>query len=413
MAAAAAAAALPRAGRATAFETRLKPVGDFLDRQVGQGLMPGYVSFVGQGADLSVAVGGTMGFGDDRPMRRDTIFRIQSMTKPVTTGTVMMLVEEGKVALDEPVDRLLPELADRRVLARIDAPLDDTVPAARPILVRDLMDFTFGFGLNFDPELPVNRAAEELQLVMGQPQPMTPLDPDAWMERFGSLPLMHQPGEQWLYNAGTLVLGVLIARIEGKPLDAVFAERWFEPLGMTDTGFFVPEAKLDRLAGGGYMTDPQSGKRLTFDGGAVSEYAAPPVFPSGSAGLVSTADDYLAFARVLLGGGMAGGRRYLTEASVEAMTTNRLSPEQIEASRGNLFPDFFDARGWGYGVATYIRPDEVSDVPGRYGWDGGYGTGWINDPNRDLVGIVLTQSSDFLFSPAYTGYWQAVYAATA
>ncbi len=182
-------------------------------------------------------------------MRRDTIFRITSMTKPVTAAAAMILVEECKLRLDEPVDRLLPELADRKVLKRIDGPLDDTVPAHRPITVRDLLTFRMGFGLILGPQdkYPILKAASEQGIMVGPPKPPTLHAPDEWMRRFGTLPLMHQPGEKWLYNTASDVLGVLVARAAGQRLETFLRERIFEPLSMQDTDFSVPAEKLDRL----------------------------------------------------------------------------------------------------------------------------------------------------------------------
>jgi len=196
---------------------------------------------------------GVAAIGGEAPMRRDTIFRIASMTKVVTATAVMMLVEEGKLALDAPAERWLPELANRRVLRRVGGPLDDTVPADRAITVRDLLTFTLGFGMSFDETSPIERAIAELQLVNGQPVPMTPHAPDEWMARFGTLPLMHQPGERWMYNTGSLLQGVLVRRASGQDFDAFVRERIFAPLGMHDTGFFVPPHKLDRFAGCGIL----------------------------------------------------------------------------------------------------------------------------------------------------------------
>src|SRR5437763_15194032 len=193
-------------------------------------------------------------------MRHDTIFRISSMTKPIIAVATMILLEECTLRLDEPVDRLLPELANRQVLKRLDGPLDDTVPANRPITVRDLLTFRMGFGQMMAPPdaYPILKTANEQQIGMGPPSPSTMPAPEEWMRRLGQLPLMHQPGEQWMYNTGSDVLGVLIARASGQPLATVLRDRLFEPLGMTDTGFSVPEASLDPLATS-YWTDPARG----------------------------------------------------------------------------------------------------------------------------------------------------------
>jgi CubicO group peptidase (beta-lactamase class C family) len=364
--------------------------------RVAKGEMPGMVTLVARGDDVHVDTIGTMAFGADEPVRRDTIFRIASMTKPVLATATMMLVEDGTLALDEPVDRLLPELANRGVLRHVDGPLDDTVPASRPITVEDLLTFRMGHGQlfepTFDPPFPIVRAAAELQLVMGAPDPRTPHDPDQWMERFASLPLMHQPGERWQYNTSSLVLGVLVARAAGQPLEAVSRSRIFEPLGMKDTGFSMPASHTDRLPSQ-YTTDFQTGKVDLETRTGPDVWTRPPVFPSGAGGLLSTADDLLAFARLLLNRGLHGGERLLSERSVEMMTTNHLTPEQI-AGGG----PFLSGSGWGYGMAVTVAPDEVSAVPGRYGWSGGYGTTWFNDPHRQLVAIALTQTVGFLFN---------------
>jgi CubicO group peptidase (beta-lactamase class C family) len=385
-------------------------VHDLMAAQVARNQFPGAVWLLARGGDIVVDAIGVTAIGGATPMRRDTIFRIASMTKAVTATAVMMLVEEGKLALEAPAQRWLPEIADRRVLRRLDGPLDDTVPARRAITVRDLLTFTLGFGVVFDGAPPIQRAIDELELVNGQPVPMTPHAPDEWMRRFGTLPLMHQPGEAWMYNTGSLLQGVLIDRASGRPFDAFVRERILEPLGMRDTGFFVPAEKLERFAGCGQFTDRRSGTVSRMDrDGAQSAYASLPVFASGAAGLVSTVDDYLAFARMLLAGGMHDGHRLLSARSVREMTTDQLTPEQ--KARGQFFPNFFDTHGWGYGVGVSTAPDAISRVPGRYGWDGGFGTSWINDPSRDLIAIVMTQSSDFLFSGALDAFWRSVYAA--
>ena len=364
--------------------------------RVAKGELPGMVTLVAHGDDVDVDTIGAMAFGSSESMRRDTMFRIASLTKPILAAATMMLVEDGTLALDEPVDRLAPELANRRVLERIDGPLDDTVPASRPITVEDLLTFRMGYGLlfepTFDPPYPINKAASELQLVMGPPDPRTPHDPDEWLRRFGTLPLMYQPGERWQYNAGALVLSVLAARASRQPLEDLFRTRIFDPLGMKDTGFWMPAERAGRLPSY-YMTNFQTGKLELQTLSPPSEWTEPPAFPAGSAGLLSTVDDYLAFSRLLLNKGVHGGARLLSERSVELMTTNHLTPEQM-AGAGPVL----GGRGWGYGMAVATAPDEVSPVPGRYGWEGGYGTSWFNDPSRNLVAIAMTQTSDFLFN---------------
>ena len=395
------------------LQDRIGPLGDYMGTLATQGLFPGAVWLLAVDDDVAVDTVGVTAVGGTLPMRRDTIFRIASMTKAVTAAAVMMLIEDGTLRLDAPVEQWLPELANRRVLRRLDGPLTDTVPAKRPITVEDLLTFTLGFGMLFDASMPIQRAIDELQLVNGPPVPMTPLEPDEWMRRLGTLPLMFQPGEGFMYNTGSLIQGVLVRRASGKPFDVFVRERITGPLGMGDTDFFVPAAKLDRFAGCGFFTDPASKTKVQMDqDGAASAYATPPVFPAGSAGLVSTVDDYLAFASLLLNGGTHQGRRLLKEESVRAMTTDQITPAE-KAGANFPYPGFFENGSWGYGVRVSTGPDAISPVPGRYGWDGGFGTSWLNDPNRRLVAIVMTQSSDFLFNGSLDEFRRRVYAATA
>ncbi|MBO0871193.1 MAG: beta-lactamase family protein, partial [Micromonosporaceae bacterium] len=306
-----------------------------------------------------------------------------------------MLVEDGTLELAEPVDRLLPELADRRVLARIDGPLEETVPAKRAITVEDLLTSRMGFGVltepTFDPPYPIVQAAERLELRLGPPDPRTPHPPDDWIRLFGTLPLMYQPGERWQYNVATLVLGVLVARAAGAPLEVVMRDRLLAPLSMVDTGFVTSPENVARIPSY-YMTDFATGELTLQPLSKPADWTVPPAFPSGSGGLLCTAGDFLAFARLLRNHGAHEGRQLLSPESVAAMTTNQLTPRQVETG-GVLL----DPKGWGYGMAVAAAPDEFSATPGRYGWDGGYGTVWFNDPDRDLIAIALTQTADFLF----------------
>ena len=345
--------------------------------------------------------------GDD-PIQRDTIFRIASMTKPVTAVAALILVEECKLRLDEPVDELLPELANRRVLRQLDGPLDETVAAHRPITLRDLLTFRLGIGLLMAPPEthPILKAMVEQKVDVG-PVLSTAPNPDAWIRGLGSLPLMHQPGERWMYNTGSSVLGVLIARASGRPFETFLRERIFEPLGMKDTGFSVQASKLDRLPPAYWMN-------LERHDGAQHEslWGRPPAFPDGGAGLVSTVDDYLAFGRMLLNRGQHGRERILSRPSVELMTTDHLTPAQKAGSE--LVPGAWEGRGWGFGVSMITRRDSLWAVPGRFGWDGGFGTSWASDPAEDLVGILMTQRAGFpLFSPVYLDFWTSAYQAIA
>jgi CubicO group peptidase (beta-lactamase class C family) len=393
-------------------KARLSRMHDVMAGYVERGEVPGLVTLVSRRGEVHVDVIGTQAIGDSPSMRRDTIFRISSMTKPITAAATMILVEECKVRLDDPVDRWLPELAERQVLKRLDGPLDDIVPAKRPITVRDLLTFRMGFGQMMAPPdaYPILSSASAQQIGMGPPSPSTMPAPDEWMRRLGSLPLMHQPGEQWMYNTGSDVLGVLIARASGRPLETFLRQRLFEPLGMKDTSFNVPEASLDRLATS-YWTDPTSGKLTVYDEPRGGQWSREPAFPSGAGGLVSTIDDYLAFGQMMLSLGKHGGERILSRLSVETMTTDQLTPEQKAVS--GLVPGFFDSHGWGFGVSVVTRRDDIAAVPGRYGWDGGLGTSWYSDPREEMVTILMTQCAWTSPSPpdVCLDFWTSAYQA--
>jgi CubicO group peptidase (beta-lactamase class C family) len=373
-------------------QERLCHMHDVMRGYVERGEVPGLITLVSRRGEVYIDVIGTMAYEVNDPIQRDTIFRISSMTKPITAVATMILVEECKVRLDEPVDRLLPELAGRRVLKRLDGQLDDTEPAIRPISVRDLLTFRMGFGLMMAPPdaYPILKAANEQQIGMGPPSPdMLPAS-DEWMRRLGQLPLMHQPGEMWMYNTGADVLGVLIARASGQPLEAFLRERIFEPLGMKDTAFSVPGHKLNRLATS-YWTNFVSGKIEVYDEAEGGQWSRSPAFPSGAGGLVSTIDDYLAFGQMMLNQGKHDSERILSRLSVETMTTDQLTPEQKAVS--GLVSGFFDSHGWGFGMSVVTKRDDVASVPGRYGWDGGMGTSWYSDPREQMVTILMTQQS--------------------
>lgn len=353
---------------------------------VDAGQIPGVVAAIAQGNNTYLATAGDAQTGGAR-MRRSTQFRISSMTKPMTSVAVLSLIDEGLLELDGPIDELLPELANRQVLRRPDGPLDDTVAAHRSITVRDLLTFTWGFGLQgamfMAPEpWPILTATIERPLAtFGPPQPLVTPEPDTWLALLSELPLLAQPGERWLYNTGSQVLGVLAARATGEPFDKVLRQRVLDPLGMTDTGFSAIDtarlaAAYENRGGTLEMTDPPNG-----------QWSHPPAFPDGSAGLVSTVDDLVAFGQMLL----RGGDPILNPDTVTEMTRDQLTREQ----RSNIWPgfDLLDGRGWGYGVS--VLDDD------QYGWDGGLGTTWSNVPSKNLVVVVLTQrSADHTGMPA-------------
>lgn len=300
-----------------------------LSGQVERGALPGLVALVADHDHVHVEVLGTKGFGDSTPMARDAIFRIASLTKPITAAAAMVLVDDGVLRLDDPVDRWCPELANRLVLRSIDAALDDTVPAVRAITVEDLLTFRLGFGAVMAPPgtYPIQVAEAELQLAtLGAPWP-PPHTPDGWMQRLGSLPLMDQPGEVWRYNTGAQVLGVLIERAAGRPLETFLEERLFGPLGMTDTAFHVSSDRRDRFTTA-YAPDQDSGRVRILDDVEWSYWRAPPVFANAAGWLVSTIDDFWAFVQMLVHHGLGGGERILTEGSVALRSTDHLTGAQ-------------------------------------------------------------------------------------
>jgi CubicO group peptidase (beta-lactamase class C family) len=340
------------------------------------------VGLVARGDQIEVQAAGLADVDDACPMARDSIFRIASITKPVTAAAAMMLVDDGQIALDDPVRRWLPELASPVVVRTPASPVDDVVPAVRPITVADLLTFRAGYGFPSDFSLPVVGLLFS-ELKQGPPQPHLVPAPDEWMAVLSRIPLLHQPGQAWLYNTCSDILGVLIARVCGRPWPEFLAERMFGPLGMVDTGFEVPAGQLGRLTSY-YRTDPAGGVELVDapDG----QWSSPPVFPSGAGGLVSTVDDWHRFARMLPAGGSAGGRQLLSAASVRQMTTDQLTKSQRDASRL-----FLEGQGWGFGGSVDVEAIDPWNVPGRYGWVGGTGTAAHVTASTATVAILLTQ----------------------
>jgi len=323
-------------------------------------------------------------------MQRDTVFRIASMSKPVTTAAAMTLVDRGKLALDDPVTRWLPEFADMGVLEDPDGPLDKTSPAHRTITVDDLLTHRSGLAYEFSVTGPLSQAY--LRLPIRQ-------HPDTWLAELSALPLVHQPGERMTYSHAIDVLGIILSRIEGKKLHEVLAERILEPLGMRDTGFFV-STEGRRRAATMYKLDENG--QLSHDVFGPPRIT-PPTFCQGGGGLWSTVDDYLRFARMLLAGGEVDGTRVLSAEAVRLMRTNRLTDEQRRLPF--LGAPYWVGRGFGLGLSVVMDP--VKSGPlfgpgglGTFGWPGAYGTWWQADPVRDLLLIYLVQNHPTLSADA-------------
>ena len=388
-------------------KSRLARMREVMAGYVERGEVPGLVLAVSRRGDAVIEPIGATDL-DGTPIRTDTIFRISSLTKPITAAATMMCVEECKLRLDEPVDRLLPELADRVVLRNVDGPLTDTVPAGRPVTVRDLLTFVWGFGMVIAPpgSYPIQRAMDELQLGQGAPDPAVQPPPDEWIRRLGTLPLMRQPGAAWIYNTGSDVLGVLVSRAAGQPFDEFLRERVFEPLKMADTGFSVPVASLARLATGYHDNGVD-----VYDAVPDTKWRQPPAFPSGAGGLVSTVEDYLAFGEMMLRQGTYDGGRLLSRASIEVMTTDHLTPEQKQES--GPFAGYFANHGWGLGMSVVTKRDGLGEPVGRFGWNGGLGSVWYADPSEDMVTILMTGCAKFVLHPPniYRDFWTLAYQA--
>lgn len=366
-----------------------------MEEYVESGAVPGLVWWVSRNGEVSRGELGTSlpgGAGD--PVRPDTLFRLSSTTKPVTAVTALTLVDDGTLGLDDPVERWLPELADRQVLADPEADLSHTVPAKRPITVRDVLAFRLGLGYDFGgPETAVLKALEKAGMSVGPPAPQANPDPDAWMEMFGPLPLMYQPGEKWLYNIGAEVLGVLVARASGTTLPDLMRERLFEPLGMRDTGFSVPAEALDRF--GPLWAPGEDGGDPTVYDESDGQWSRPPAFPNGADGLVSTVDDLAAFGQMLL-----AGDPVLRPETLDAMTTSgpTVNPEA--------------GMGWGLGMGVLAEDEPEGRHAGSYGWDGGLGTSWWNDPTTRTTAVLFTNQTWTSPVPPehFVAFWRAAFA---
>ena len=395
---------------------RLTRVRDVLSRHLDGGFVPGAVAIVARHGEVHVEAMGTLAFegeGSRTPMAADTICRTGSMTKPIVAACAMTLVEDCTLRLDDPVDEFLPELADMTVLADPGGPLEETVPAERPITLRDLLTFTLGTGM-VPAEPGTIPIADALNAAIGE-EPGPP--PDEWIGRLGKLPLVFQPGERWMYHTAANVTGVLIARAAGMSFGDALRERICEPLGMKDTGFSVAAENIGRLATA-YQLDDASG-RLVIEDGPDGYWSKPQAFEDGGGGIVSTADEYLSFASALLAGGARQGERVLSRPSVTLMTTDHLTPAQKAVS--GFQPGYFDDIGWGFGLSvrtkrSHLGPWPVSYPPlasvGSYGWPGVYGTGWYNDPAEDLTTILMIQRAPAPPGlPILLDFWTAAYQA--
>lgn len=390
-------------------KSRLERMHQVLSGYVQRQEIPGLVALVSHHDDVHVETLGALSVGRPAPMKRDTIFRIASLTKPITAVAAMILVEQCKLRLDESIEPWLPELANCRVLRSISSPLDDTLPARRAITVRDLLTFRMGFGsvMAMPDAYPIQKLMCEYRIGGdGPPLPAQAPGTQEWLAKLGSLPWMAHPGERWMYHVSADVLGVLIARVSGQSLGAFMRERIFDPLGMKDTAFYVPAEKIDRLPAC-YRFNRKTNRLDLYDDPANSDWRMEPPFESGGGGLVSTVDDHFAFSRMMLNKGRHGREQILSRAAVELMTSDQLTPEQRAGSE--IF--FGNHRSWGFGMAVEIERNDIFRTPGRFGWDGGFGTSAYTDPAESMIGILLTQR--MMESPeppqVFSDFWTLAY----
>jgi CubicO group peptidase (beta-lactamase class C family) len=372
-------------GFVTAALAQIPPA---LQAVVDAGDLSGFVTLIWRkGEEAQVLTIGQRDIEAGLPMTRDTLFRIASMTKPVTSIAALMLWEEGKLRLEDPISRWLPEFANMRVLKDAAGPVDDTYPAPREITVEDLMTHRSGLAYAFTSVGPIGQLYED---TLGPPLGGV-MTPDDWLAKLGSLPLSYPPGERFHYSHATEVLGYLVARIEGKPLGQVLKERIFAPLGMSDTDFWCPPEKRGRMAKL-YRIDPATDRLQDVSYPHVDRQ---PMLEPGGGGLISTADDYLKFARMMLGKGEVDGVRLVKASTIEMMAENRLTDAQRQIPFMGI--PFWLGQGFGLGVSVITDPEQQAWMgagsKGAFGWPGAFGTWWQADPAQDMVMIYLIQNS--------------------
>jgi CubicO group peptidase (beta-lactamase class C family) len=383
-------------------------------RYVGASELAGAAALVWRkGEAIQVGMSGRRDLAIGLPVERDTIFRIASMTKPITTVAALMLLDEGKFDLDEPVTRCAPELARMRVLRDADGPLEQSDAVERPITFRDLLTHRSGLTYGDFHRGPIARAHAE---TLGAQIDNT-LTPDEWIARLATLPLIDQPGAGFHYGLSTDLLGFLIARLEGEPLGTVLQRRVFAPLGMSDTDFAVaPEKRHRRAALCGFDNEGRLTTLTAAPGRhALDERPDGMTFESGGQGLWSTLDDYLAFARMLIGDA-PGAVQLLRCDTLTMMTSNQLTPEQRATTRVLGRPIFAAGHGYGMGVAVVMEPEQADPLRcrggvGTIGWPGAYGSWWQADPNNGSVLMFMAHNMVELHQMASgigLGVWSAI-----
>ncbi|HSC60193.1 MAG TPA: serine hydrolase domain-containing protein [Rhizomicrobium sp.] len=368
-------------------EAKLAAVPAAMQGVVDAGDLSGMVTLVWRdGEEVKLNTIGKRDIEAGKPMTRDTLFRIASMTKPITSVAALMLMEEGKIRLDDPITKWLPEFADMKVLKDPKGPLHETYPAPRIITIEDLMTHRSGLAYGFTSSGPIGKAHED---ILGSPLD-NPKTPDQWLAALATLPLTYPPGRQLHYSHSTEVLGFLIGRVAGTTYRDFIMERILTPLGMKDTDFYVPKDKRDRAAVV-YQQDQATGKLKPVP---FPQYDSPPAYTAGGGGLISTLDDYLLFARMLLNKGELNGRRYITRETFELMTTNHLTEDQRQIPF--LGMPMWSGLGFGLGLSVVMDPVKHewmgAGSQGSFGWPGAFGTWWQADPRKNMILIFLIQN---------------------
>jgi CubicO group peptidase (beta-lactamase class C family) len=375
--------------KAVAFDTAtLDRIPGALQAVVDAGDLSGFVTLIWRKGEIVQL--NTVGHRDveaGKPMTRDTMFRIASMTKPITSVAALMLMEEGKLKLDDPITKWAPEFANMKVLKDASGPLDEVYDAPRDITIDDLMTHRSGLAYGFTSVGPI---AHAYQHALGSPLG-NPHAPDQWMQRLSDLPLSYAPGERFHYSHATDVLGFLVGRIAGMPFEDFLQSRIFGPLGMTDTDFWCPPEKRERMAHL-YKINPATDALQDV---SFPHEDARPAFCAGGGGLISTLDDYLTFARLMLNKGELNGVRLIKPETFDLMTANRLTPAQREIPFMGI--PFWMGQGFGLGVSVITDPEKQAWMgagsEGSFGWPGAFGTWWQADPEEDMVMIYLIQNS--------------------
>ena len=353
-----------------------------MESYVKDGKLAGIVMLVARDGKVAHAtVCGQQDIAGKQPMRRDAIFRIYSMTKPITGVALMTLYDEGRFQLDDPVSKYLPGFAGIKVFANDAGGTTQVTDLKRPITIRDLMRHTAGLAYGLMPATPVDEMYKEAKL-LDRTKSL-----DDMITRLVKIPLAVQPGEKWMYSIAVDVQGRLIEVLSGKTLDEYFAERVFRPLAMSDTGFYVPADKLDRMT---VNYGKKDGELTPVDGGKDSQFATKPALLSGGGGLVSTADDYLRFAQMMLNRGELDGVRILKPETVDAMATNHLPDNLVPIKLGPL-PLANTGFGLDFAVRVKVAADEPAGSLGEYWWGGAASTQFLIAPREKLICVGMTQ----------------------